>query len=311
MKILVFLEKLSLPAVICLALLLLAAVGLFDGITGPAYSFSPFYLVPVVLTAWYAGRSIAILIAVISAAAWLAADIAGKTYHALPLSLLWNDIMELSLFVFAAYVISALKGKLAGEEEAARTDQLTGIANRRRFGELADDEIKRSRRYRAPFTVIYLDIDNFKTVNDTLGHSEGDRLLHQVAVAIRAAIRESDTVARLGGDEFGLLLPETDGEAAYAVAAKIRADLQAQVERHWPVTFSIGMVTYPEAPANANEMIRIADQLMYEAKNAGKDELRHLVVINEDQGRQQQAEVKDQGRRPVIDKMRERGRGPT
>lgn len=278
MKMFVFLEKLSFLAVICIALLLLASVGLVDSITGPAYSFSPFYLVPVVLTAWYAGRGRAILIAVISAAAWLVADIAGKTYHALTLSLLWNDIMEFSLFVFAALVISALKGKLDSEEKAARTDQLTGIANRRRFGELADDEIRRSRRYHAPFTVIYLDIDNFKTVNDTLGHSEGDRVLHQVGLTIRAAIREIDTVARLGGDEFCLLLPETDGESAFAVATKVRAGLQAHVELHWPVTFSIGMVTYLAAPANANEMIRIADQLMYEAKNAGKGELRHLVV---------------------------------
>lgn len=278
MKNLNFLEGLSRSTVMSIAMLLLAIVGLLDSITGPAYSFSAFYLVPVVLTAWCAGRGSAIVIAMAGAAAWLAADMAGKTYHILPLALLWNDIIELSLFLFAAYVISALKGKLDNEEEVARSDQLTGIANRRRFGEVADDEIGRSRRYREPLTVIYLDIDNFKTVNDTLGHSEGDRLLRQVALTIKAAIREIDSVARLGGDEFGLLLPETGSEAAFTVATKIRASLKAHVEQHWPVTFSIGMVTFPEAPASANEMIRMADQLMYEVKNAGKDELRHLVV---------------------------------
>lgn len=278
MKNLNFLEGLSRSTVMSIALLLLAIVGLIDSITGPVYSFSALYLVPVVLTAWCAGRGSAILIAMAGAAAWLTADMAGKTYHALPLALFWNEIMELSLFLFAAYVISALKGKLDNEEEVARTDQLTGIANRRRFCEVADDEIRRSRRYNNPFTVTYLDIDNFKTVNDTQGHSEGDRLLRQVASTLTTVIRESDTVARLGGDEFGLLMPETDGDAAARVATKIHVGLKAQVEQHWPVTFSIGMVTYLKAPASPDEMIRIADRLMYEVKDSGKDELRHLII---------------------------------
>lgn len=273
-----FLKSLSRPAVTAIALLLVATVGLLDSMTGPDYAFSAFYLLPVVLTAWYAGRGYAILISVASAAAWLAAGIAGRMNHEHTLVLIWNDAMELCLFLFAAYVISALRGKLESEEEFARTDQLTGIANRRRFGELADAEIRRSRRYSEPFTVIYLDIDNFKTVNDTLGHSEGDRLLRQVASTLTTAIRESDTVARLGGDEFGLLLPETDGDAAVTVATKIHAGLKVQVEQHWPVTFSIGMVTYLKAPASADEMIRVADRLMYEVKDSGKDELRHLEI---------------------------------
>lgn len=260
------------------ALLLLALVSLLDSITGSAYSFSALYLVPVVLTAWCVGRGSAIFIALAGAAAWLAADMAGKTYHTLPLSLLWNDIMELSHFLFAAYVISALKGKLDKEVEVARTDQLTGLANRRRFYEVADDEVKRARRYNDPFTVIYLDIDNFKTVNDTQGHSEGDRLLRQVALTLANVIRESDTVARLGGDEFALLMPKTDGDAAIRVSTKIHTGLKAQVEQQWPVTFSIGMVTYPHAPASTDEMIRVADQLMYEVKDSGKNQLRHLVV---------------------------------
>lgn len=273
-----FLKGLSRPAVMAIVLLLVATVGMFDSMTGPEYSFSALYLVPVVLTAWYAGRGYATSMAIISAVVWLAADIAGKTYHEHPLVLLWNDIMEFSLFLFAAYVISALKGRLDREEDIARRDQLTGIANRRRFRELADEEIRRSRRYSDPFTVIYLDIDNFKTVNDTLGHHEGDRLLCQVATTIAAAIRECDTVARLGGDEFSLLLPETEGEAAITVATKIHASLKETVEPSWPVTFSIGMVTYLKAPASTDEMIQMADRLMYEVKNSGKDELRHLII---------------------------------
>lgn len=273
-----FLKGLSRPAVMAITLLLLALVGMFDSMTGPKYSVSAFYLAPVVLTAWYAGRGYAIIMAVIGAVVWLAADIAGKNYDEHPLVLLWNDLMEFSLFLFAAYVISDLKGRLDREEEVSRRDQLTGIANRRKFRELADEEIRRSRRYSDPFTVIYLDIDNFKTVNDTLGHNEGDRLLCQVATTIAAAIREIDTVARLGGDEFSLLLPETGGEEAITVATKIHASLKETVEPCWPVTFSIGMVSYLKAPASTDEMIQMADRLMYEVKNSTKDELRHLVI---------------------------------
>lgn len=276
-----YVHKLPVWVINILGLAVVAVVGILDGITGSDYSFSVFYFVTVAIIAWYIGRKSAIFVALAGAGAWSVADIVAKRYHENPLAWLWNDIVKFSLLLFGAYMISSLKMRLEREEDLARTDQLTGIANRRRFGELADDEIRRSRRYHDSFTVIYLDIDNFKTVNDTLGHSEGDRLLRQVAATIATNIREIDTVARLGGDEFGLLLPETDGEAAVTVATKMHASLKSNVEAVWPVTFSIGMVTYCTAPASINEMIRIADQLMYEVKNSGKDELRHLVVPDE------------------------------
>lgn len=270
--------KLPVWLVNILGLCVVAVVGFLDGITGSDYSFSVFYFVTVAFIAWYVGRKSAIIIALSGSAAWSIADIVAKRYHENHLALLWNDVVKLSLLLFGAYMISEIKWRLNYEEKLARTDQLTGIANRRRFSEVADDEIRRSHRYQDCFSIIYLDIDNFKTVNDTLGHSEGDRLLQQVAVTIMANIRESDTVARLGGDEFALLMPETDGDAAVTVATKIGIGLKAQVEQHWPVTFSIGMVTYLKAPPSTEEMIRVADRLMYEVKDNGKNELRHLIV---------------------------------
>lgn len=265
-----------------LGLVLVTVVGIVDGITGSEYSFSAFYLIPVVLTAWYAGRVWAVLVAVAGAVAWLAADVAGGRYYETPFAIIWNDGIELCLYLFAALVISSLKGRLDHEQELSRTDHLTGIANRRCFNELAGDEIRRSRRYLSPFTLIYLDIDNFKVVNDTQGHSEGDRLLRQVARTLRDNLRESDMVARLGGDEFALLLPETDAGSAPSVAAKLRGLLASEVESRWPVSFSIGMVTYLSAPTTVDEMIRTADLLMYETKSCGKDGLRQVVVQGED-----------------------------
>lgn len=271
-------EKLPRWATILVGLAFMATVGFFDFITGPDYSFSLFYLVGVVYTAWYAGRKPAIFMAAIGTVTWLVATLAGKQYSEYPLSLFWNDLAELGLFLFAAFIISAIKELLVRAEEYSRRDHLTGIANRRRFYEQAEEEIRRIRRFRDPFTLLYIDIDNFKTVNDTLGHNEGDRLLLSVASTIRIIIRESDTVARLGGDEFGIILPKTGEQEAVTVAGKMRSALKAIVEEKWAVTFSIGMVTYREAPASADEMILTADQLMYEVKSTGKNELRHRVV---------------------------------
>lgn len=253
-------------------------VGVLDGITGPDYSFSVFYLVPVVFSAWFAGRSCSVFIALFGALTWLVADMAGKSIHSNPLALIWNEVIELSLFLFAAFTISALRGRLDYEEELSRTDQLTGIANRRMFYENAGEEIQRCRRYGSPFTLVYLDIDNFKGINDTSGHQEGDLLLQRTAGILKGSVRASDLAARLGGDEYGILLPETTENAAVAVTHKIRTALTEQIEARWPVTFSIGMITYHFPPDNVDELVNKAEQLMYEVKKHHKNDFRHAVV---------------------------------
>jgi diguanylate cyclase (GGDEF)-like protein len=190
----------------------------------------------------------------------------------------WNDFMELLLFLLTALVVSALKGAFEREKAIAHTDHLTGLPNRRHYYEIVTAEMRRNHRYDEPFTVAYLDIDHFKNVNDTMGHAEGDKLLRQVATVIAAAIRETDTVARLGGDEFALLLPETAGDSALSVAAKVRQRLGSDVESRWPVSFSMGLVTYLKSPATIDEVIGRADRLMYQVKDGSKDGLRREVV---------------------------------
>nr|MDQ3806083.1 GGDEF domain-containing protein [Acidobacteriota bacterium] len=115
-------------------------------------------------------------------------------------------------------------------------------------------------------------------VNDHLGHSAGDRLLKSVAEIIRRDVRSIDVVARLGGDEFAVLMPETDEQAARAAVSRLRQRLALSARRHgWPVTFSIGVVTFDAPPASVDEMLRAADELMYAAKRLGKDSVRHRV----------------------------------
>ncbi len=172
-----------------------------------------------------------------------------------------------------------LRAALEHEKELSRIDFLTQVANRRAFYEMAEFESKRSRRYQRPISLAYIDIDNFKQVNDRMGHEVGDRLLVAVAASIQKSVRETDLVARVGGDEFVLLLPETAAEPAQIVLGKVRNNLLDAMERNaWPVTFSIGLATFPTPPDSVDAMVKFADDLMYSVKNSGKDRIASTVV---------------------------------
>jgi diguanylate cyclase (GGDEF)-like protein len=162
------------------------------------------------------------------------------------------------------------------ERELARTDYLTGAVNGRSFAELAEAEINRARRNEHPFSVAFMDVDDFKLVNDREGHSAGDRLLQLVSDTIRHNVRNVDTVARLGGDEFAVLMPETGDDAAQVVIRRVRRELLDVVKRRgWPVTFSVGVVTWDIPPTSVDDVLRAADDLMYTAKRLGKNTVRH------------------------------------
>ena len=278
MKLVNFIAKLPRSVITAFALLFCMLVGVVDKISGPVYSLVPLYLAPVVLVAWFVGRKTGYLLSCVSALSWLVAEITGRHYNKFDLAIYWNDIMQLMLFLLTSLVVSALKGALEREKDVSRTDLLTGMPNSRHFYELVSGEIRRNHRYDEPFSIAYLDIDNFKTVNDSRGHGEGDKLLRLVAAIIAAAIRETDTVARLGGDEFALLLPETAKESALTAVTKVQQQLRNDVENSWSVTFSIGLATYLKSPSTRDEVLGRADRLMYEVKEENKNSLRWEVV---------------------------------
>ncbi len=174
---------------------------------------------------------------------------------------------------------SRLKALLAKEHDLARIDPLTTVPNRRAFYEALDKERVRSNRYARPFTIAYVDLDNFKKVNDSLGHAVGDELLVEVALALKTNLRASDYIGRLGGDEFAILLPETDAAAANLVLRKLRLRLLEEMNAHaWHVTFSIGAATFLDPPDSLDVIIRIADETMYSIKTHGKDDVAVSLV---------------------------------
>jgi diguanylate cyclase (GGDEF)-like protein len=183
--------------------------------------------------------------------------------------------MLLGTAVAMVVTLAALKGRLEAEELLARTDSLTRIANRRAFFEAAALELERARRHGRPITVAYLDLDDFKNVNDRLGHAEGDALLVTVGKTLRSATRAVDAVARLGGDEFGLILPETDAATAEGILSRLHAALLAAMEDGAQGTgFSIGAAVFLVPPRDVDELTARADELMYMAKRASKGSIR-------------------------------------
>jgi diguanylate cyclase (GGDEF)-like protein len=141
-------------------------------------------------------------------------------------------------------------------------------------------ELSRSSRYKRPFTLVYLDLDNFKQVNDRFGHDEGDKLIRFIADQVKGQLRSSDIVARLGGDEFAILFPETGQLEAEIAMSKVRDHLIAQLRPKYPfVSFSAGTVTYMDAPNSAEEAIKFADELMYTVKNSTKNSIRYSLYV--------------------------------
>ncbi|MBW3669235.1 MAG: sensor domain-containing diguanylate cyclase [Actinobacteria bacterium] len=152
----------------------------------------------------------------------------------------------------------------------AHVDSLTGLANRRVFEEALGREVARATRSGEPVSLVLFDVDYFKTVNDTLGHQEGDEVLRRVAAALAEACREADLPARYGGEEFAVLLPACSPGEGYRVAERLRAAVAA-AEVSMPVTMSAGVAGLPAHASTPDELLRKADDALYAAKRAGRD----------------------------------------
>jgi diguanylate cyclase (GGDEF)-like protein len=163
-------------------------------------------------------------------------------------------------------------------ERLATTDSVTELANRRAFHDRLREEIARAQRYSYPFLLLMLDIDNFKSYNDTLGHPVGDQVLRAVAQVLRDTVREGDLVARYGGEEFSAILPLTGANQGRVVAERLREAVERHEFPHRRITVSIGAAEFDADASDAEGLIQSADRALYAAKAAGKN----LVVFIQD-----------------------------
>ena len=277
-------KKVSKPVWIVLGVLLLSVVAFLDYITGVEFSFSLFYLLPISLISWAISERLGLAFAILSSCVWIAVDIWSGNSNRLSnlFAYMWNATARLGFFLLPVFMIR-LNRALQHEQELARTDFLTGVLNARFFHELAQMEINRSLRYKRPFTIAFIDVDNFKTINDTFGHTEGDTVLQAIAMNIKAHLRKTDLVARVGGDEFVVLLPETNAQIAPVVMANMQRELlKGMNENGWSVTFSIGVLTLSDPSLSVDGMLGRADQLMYRVKNNGKNNIQYAIHPKEE-----------------------------
>jgi diguanylate cyclase (GGDEF)-like protein len=256
---------------------LVAVLGYIDYVTGYEILISLFYLIPIFIASWSVSLWGGISVAVLSAATTQIINALAGEHFSQPIIFYWNSIARLAIFVTVSVLSTQLYRLLEEEKTISHTDFLTETANSRAFYEKVIVNLNNARRGRVPITILYLDVDNFKSINDKYGHNTGDKLLRKVGAAMLQNVRITDTVARMGGDEFAILFPNTSYAAAQKVAVKIGKVLNEEMEKNrWNVTYSIGVFSYENSfPKTVDEMIRNVDRVMYAVKENGKDAVRH------------------------------------
>ncbi len=250
----------------------IGVIGVIDYVTGYEVRVFPLYFLPVALVAARISRTSAVVLSAFGAAAWaLSNAFAGRVYTS-DVVLGINVCMQFVAFATVGVLVAELQRQLARERDLGRLDTLTGLPNRRAFCERGEPLLALARRARRPITLAYVDLDNFKQVNDERGHREGDRVLILTAEVLRAVCRSTDLVGRLGGDEFVVLLPDTGADAAGVALERVQTAFAAAMEAGgYPCTASIGAAAYSGAPATLEAAIHDADEVMYRAKTVGKN----------------------------------------
>ncbi len=271
-------DRLPRPLLALLCLALVAGLAVIDYWTKGSASVCIFYALPVSIAAWSLGLRFGFAFSLIAAASIMVTDrflFEGEAW-----SPPWWKALVLLLFLsFLALLVATLRHSMLRERRLSRIDPLTGACNARCFYEMGERELERSRRYGRPFSLAYLDLDNFKLVNDTYGHQAGDRVLSEAVSALMRHVRAGDLVARLGGDEFAVLFPETGAEASGALVRKLTdLTLDSIPDEYSGIpTFSVGLMTFEEPPRSLDEAMREVDALMYRVKNSTKNDVAAAV----------------------------------
>ena len=230
------------------------------------------FLAPTAVIAWMYPRRFSLLFALYAAVVATASHVATNRFS--PAQTTAEFLIQAGAFLSAALIVNLLAAVMRTQTHRARVDALTETVNTGRFHEFVHRELARAKRYDHPVTVAFIDLDNFKRVNDSYGHLVGDEALRSLAALMSQHVRSTDIVGRLGGDEFGILMPETGEDAARVVLERLRTRIdEYAAEKRWPISASIGAATVAGAccDVTSEEVVKRADGAMYRVKSANKD----------------------------------------
>ncbi|MDY6457943.1 GGDEF domain-containing protein [Acinetobacter faecalis] len=248
-------------------------MGWIDLATGYEYSFSVFYLIPVSVAVWYDNTKVTVLSILGATCMWLYADFSSGHQYTQTLAPYWNAFVRLAFFSVVAILLFKVRGSLIAMTKMAMRDSLTALSNSRAFQMQYDDIRRNSHKSSHGFAVGVIDLDGFKKINDSLGHSKGDDVLVAFAEILKKATRSTDIVARMGGDEFIVILKRTDAKGAEEYSARLRrAFNESGLKEQSGVDFSMGIILFDHLPEDLDDATHAADMLMYKAKALGKSQ---------------------------------------
>jgi diguanylate cyclase (GGDEF)-like protein len=228
-------------------------------------------LVPVIVATWRLGLRIGFLVSFLSCLFGFAIDFSLQPEADTHL-LLTTALIHMNVLVFITYVCWTYQKITNNFIKLSLIDSLTCVNNRRAFFIQGEIELERVTRLHQPISVLFMDLDNFKMLNDSKGHDNGDKILLTVATLIKCRVRKIDFFARLGGDEFAIILPFTDGLGALALGRELHTMLHdVFYKKKIPITASIGIATFMKPPHSFKYAIKCADSVMYRIKKCSKN----------------------------------------
>lgn len=269
--------------IFALSMLWILSVGYADLQIGLQVSMMLLYAVPILLSARYCGRLEGISVAAVAAASWLLVNVIHGRPEESDAVLSWNALTRFGIFALIAYTVSLqanLRRALERESLRANTDRLTGLLNKGAFRERVEEEMNEAKRYNHSLSLAFIDLDNFKQVNDIQGHARGDQLLQMVSQTILHTIRKTDVAGRIGGDEFAICYTETGAEHIREAVGKLIKGFEMVTSQFgWQeVTASIGVVTCTVIEDDYDALLAKADKLMYLAKENGKNVAEFMAI---------------------------------
>lgn len=252
-------------------LLVLLLVGWCDDLTGYELAFGIFYLVPIAIAAWFDHFKTTVITIAAAALVWIYVDLNSGREYSHNAIMYWNMVIRIIFFSIVALLLFKIRNAVKELTAMAMKDSLTSLNNTRALNLIYEQLKKQHSRKKQSFAIALIDLDGFKAVNDTLGHSVGDEVLIKFAAILKSSVRECDTVARLGGDEFVVLLNQVDLNAAELYEKRLRVNFaSSKLNDDYGVNFSMGLRIFKDLPDNLDEATHQADLLMYNAKLNGK-----------------------------------------